>query len=82
VNSPGEGSYPIVSFSYLVLYEDLNTNLNMNQRKAQELVDFISWAIDDGLVYLTSALLSAASLGFALILKKRAANEKIEIGSE
>jgi MFS family permease len=34
------------------------------------------------LVYLTSALLSAASLGFALILKKRAANKKIEIGSE
>lgn len=48
VNSSGEDSYPIVSFSYLVLYEDLNTNLNMNQRKAQELVDFISWAIDVG----------------------------------
>jgi MFS family permease len=34
------------------------------------------------LVYLTSALLSAASLGFALILKRRATKKEIEIGSE
>jgi MFS family permease len=34
------------------------------------------------LVYLTSVLLSAASLGFALILKRRATKKEIEIGSE
>jgi MFS family permease len=34
------------------------------------------------LVYLTSALLSAASLGFALILKRRATKKEIEISSE
>lgn len=48
VDSPGPDSYPVASFSYLLLYKDLGTNPNIDQRKAQELVDFISWAINDG----------------------------------
>ena len=48
VNAPGAKSYPITSFSYLVLYKDLSTIPIMNQRKAQELIDFISWSINEG----------------------------------
>jgi phosphate transport system substrate-binding protein len=49
VNAPGADSYPISSFSYLLLYKDLTTNPALkDQRKAQDLVDFITWAITDG----------------------------------
>ena len=49
VNAPGADSYPIASFSYLLLYKELTTNPGLNnQNKAQNLVDFINWAITDG----------------------------------
>ena len=48
VNAPGADSYPIASFSYLLLYKELSTNPNLDQAKAKALVDFISWAITDG----------------------------------
>ena len=49
VNAPGADSYPIASFSYLLLYKELTTNPSLkDQNKAQNLVDFINWAITDG----------------------------------
>jgi phosphate transport system substrate-binding protein len=48
VNAPGAESYPIASFSYILLYKDLSSNPSISQQKAQKLVDFISWAITDG----------------------------------
>jgi phosphate transport system permease protein/phosphate transport system substrate-binding protein len=49
VNAPGTDSYPIASFSYLLLYKELTTNPGLNdQNKVQSLVDFINWAIADG----------------------------------
>jgi phosphate transport system substrate-binding protein len=48
VNAPGAESYPVASFSYILLYKDLSSNPSINQQKAQKLVDFISWAITDG----------------------------------
>jgi phosphate transport system substrate-binding protein len=49
VNAPGADSYPIASFSYLLLYKELTTNPGLNnQNKAQNLVDFINWAITEG----------------------------------
>jgi phosphate transport system substrate-binding protein len=48
VNAPGADSYPIASFSYLLLYKELSTNPSINNAKAKALVDFISWAITDG----------------------------------
>lgn len=49
VNAPGADSYPIASFSYLLLNKELTTNPSLkDQSKAQNLVDFISWAITDG----------------------------------
>lgn len=47
-NAPGPDSYPISSFSYIVLYSELSTNPSINQQKAESIVDFISWAITDG----------------------------------
>ena len=48
-NAPGKDSYPISSFSYLLLYKELSTNPRIDSLdKAQALVDFVSWAITDG----------------------------------
>jgi phosphate transport system permease protein/phosphate transport system substrate-binding protein len=48
VNAPGKDSYPIASFSYLFLFKELSTNPTIDETKAKDLVDFISWAITDG----------------------------------
>jgi phosphate transport system permease protein/phosphate transport system substrate-binding protein len=47
VNAPGDNSYPIASFSYLLVYKDLSTNIN-SMDKAKALANFINWAITDG----------------------------------
>jgi phosphate ABC transporter phosphate-binding protein/phosphate ABC transporter permease protein PstC len=48
-NSPGEDSYPISSFSYLLLYKELSTSPRIDSMdKAKALVDFVAWAITDG----------------------------------
>ncbi len=47
-NAAGPNSYPISSFSYIVLYKELGTNPSINQQKAKSIVDFISWVITDG----------------------------------
>ena len=48
LKAPGPKSYPIASFSYLLLYKDMSANPSIDQTKAKALVDFISWAITDG----------------------------------
>ena len=48
VNAPGAESYPVASFSYLILFKELSTNPSIDQAKAKALVDFMSWAITDG----------------------------------
>ena len=49
LNEPGENSYPIASYSYLLLYKELSINPNINsQEKAKAVADFLSWAITDG----------------------------------
>jgi len=45
-NQPGDNAYPISSFSYLIVYQDLN-NLKSAER-AKALVDFLKWATTDG----------------------------------
>jgi phosphate transport system substrate-binding protein len=47
LDAPGADSYPIASFSYLLLYKELSTNLD-SMEKAQALTQFINWAITDG----------------------------------
>ncbi len=45
-NQPGDESYPISAFTYLLLYKDLKNVKNADQ--AQALVDFLWWASHDG----------------------------------
>jgi ABC-type phosphate transport system substrate-binding protein len=47
-NKECNDSYPIASFTYLLLYKELGTNPSIDEAKAKALVDFISWAITDG----------------------------------
>ncbi|MGH9975080.1 MAG: substrate-binding domain-containing protein, partial [Nitrososphaeraceae archaeon] len=48
VNAEGADSYPIASFSYLLLYKELDDNPSMTDAKAKALVDFVNWAITEG----------------------------------
>jgi phosphate ABC transporter phosphate-binding protein len=48
LDAPGPGSYPIASFTYLLLYEELSTSPTIDSmEKAKALVDFVAWAISD-----------------------------------
>jgi phosphate transport system substrate-binding protein len=47
LDAPGADSYPIASFSYLLLYKELSTNIN-SVEKARALAEFVNWAITDG----------------------------------
>ncbi len=48
-NAAGADSYPIASFSYLLLYKELNTNPQIgSMEKAKALLEFVEWAITDG----------------------------------
>lgn len=42
-NAPGKGVYPIASFTWLLLYESPG-----DRRRSRMMVDFITWALDDG----------------------------------
>jgi len=56
VNEPGNNSYPISSFTYLLVYKDLSQVKGMTQDKAKAVIDFINWAIHDGQQFSTSLL--------------------------
>jgi phosphate ABC transporter phosphate-binding protein len=45
-NQAGEKAYPVSSFTYLIVYKDLN-NLK-SKEEAQALVDYLHWAVTDG----------------------------------
>jgi phosphate transport system substrate-binding protein len=47
-NAPGKNSYPIASFTYIILYKELSTNPSIDSQKAKSIVSFLSWAITDG----------------------------------
>ncbi len=56
LNAPGANSYPIATFTYLLVYKELNTlGSSMTQPRAKALVDFLWWAVHDGQTY-SSAL--------------------------
>lgn len=50
VNASGENSYPISTFTYLLLYENLN-NVTDDHDTAQALIHMIHWMITDGQKY-------------------------------
>jgi phosphate transport system substrate-binding protein len=47
LDAPSADSYPIASFSYLLLYKELSTNID-TMEKAQALAEFVNWAITEG----------------------------------
>ncbi len=50
VNAAGADSYPIATFTYLLVYKELNVYPGgvMTQARAQALVSFLWWAVHDG----------------------------------
>jgi phosphate transport system substrate-binding protein len=48
LNAPGSQAYPIVSFTYLLVYKELNVVPRMTQTKATALVQFLWWVVHDG----------------------------------
>jgi phosphate transport system substrate-binding protein len=48
VDAPGDTSYPIASFVYILLYKELSTDPSIDQSKEKALTNFFSWAITDG----------------------------------
>jgi phosphate transport system substrate-binding protein len=48
LNAPGEQAYPIVSFTYILVYKELNVINGMTQSKATALVQFLWWMVHDG----------------------------------
>jgi phosphate ABC transporter phosphate-binding protein len=48
VDAEGEASYPLSSFTYLLVYKDLSY---MDKGKAQALVGFLRWAVTEGQKY-------------------------------
>ena len=49
--APGPNSYPIVSFTYLIVYQDLNKVTKGDIDKAKALVHMIYWMVTDGQKY-------------------------------
>jgi phosphate ABC transporter phosphate-binding protein len=50
-NTQATEAYPITSFTYLLVYKELNVVPNMSKDKANALVQFLWWAIHDGQDY-------------------------------
>jgi phosphate transport system substrate-binding protein len=48
LNAPDQQAYPIVSFTYLLSYKELNVIPGMTQAKATALVQFLWYVIHDG----------------------------------
>jgi ABC-type phosphate transport system substrate-binding protein len=48
LNAPDANAYPIVSFTYLLVYKELNVVSGMNQNKATALVQFLWYVVHDG----------------------------------
>jgi len=52
LNAAGANSYPIASFTYLLVYKELSVlGPSMTQARAQALVDFLWWLVHDGQTY-------------------------------
>ncbi len=51
VEAAGAQSYPISTYTYILVYKDLSANPSTTLAKAQALVHFLWWAIHDGQQY-------------------------------
>jgi len=48
LNAPDPQAYPIVSFTYLLVYKELNVIPGMTQDRATSLTQFLWWVVHDG----------------------------------
>jgi phosphate transport system substrate-binding protein len=48
LNAPGTNAYPLVSFTYIIVYKELNVVPQMTEAKAMALVQFLWYVIHDG----------------------------------
>lgn len=55
VNAPGSSSYPIASFTYLLVYDDLKSVTN-SKEQAKAVIHLIHWMITDGQEFSSSLL--------------------------
>jgi phosphate transport system substrate-binding protein len=51
VNAPGGQSYPIATYTYILLYKEMSNQPSMTKSKAETLAKFLWWAIHDGQQY-------------------------------
>jgi len=50
-NTRAKGAYPIVSFSYVIAYKELNVLPGIDEATAKALVDFLWWCVHEGQGY-------------------------------
>ncbi|UZX16047.1 phosphate ABC transporter substrate-binding protein PstS [Thermus sp. PS18] len=78
--------YPIASFTYLLLYEDLSANKAVkSEAEARALVEFVKWILTDGQKYnepLTYGALASVPQQRALALLSRVTYQGKPIGKE
>jgi len=55
VNAPGSNSYPLASFTYLLVYDDLKS-VTKNKDQAKAVIHLINWMITDGQEFSSSLL--------------------------
>ena len=48
LNAAGQNSYPVVSFTYILVYKELNVVPDLNSDSAKALVDFLWWVVHQG----------------------------------
>ncbi len=56
VNQPGANSYPISTFTYVMVYADLSKVSGETSDKSTETINFLHWIINDGQQYSTGLL--------------------------
>lgn len=56
VNEPGSNSYPITTLTYIFAYKDLSQVNGETQDKAQQVINFLNWAVTDGQQYASPLL--------------------------
>jgi phosphate transport system substrate-binding protein len=66
VNSPNPEAYPIASFTWLLVYKDMD-----NPVKGKAIVDFIKWAIHDGQKYAKDLLYAPLPADVVGLIEKK-----------
>ena len=56
VNAAGPQSYPISTYTYILVYRDMSANPSTTEAKAEALAHFLWWAVHDGQQYSTALI--------------------------